>query len=727
MSTRRATRATRSANPTQRPMTPAQERRWWGGLLAAFGLLTVIVPPVRDGAGTVFGWAWPLVAVGGVGYGLHLVLVHRPIRPGWRAAAGGLVGFSVLGLSGWIADPVGGFVGEVARVVVAPFGGVALLTVLCSVAAGALLPINWRGLALFVGRETGGVTLRAGETLVAAVKRRWVPVPALHSVPVAHAEATAAPEPSTALAIPSAPTVEGSGAGEVVEPGSSVTPNRPRPAGDECATEAASHEGWTLPPRRLLVQPEARVTLSPADLDRTAREIEQALDDFGVGVTVVGSSPGPAVTQFALQPDRGVSVRRVMARKGDLELALRATAPFRFSPIRGERALGVEIPNPNPALVSIREVVESPSFSRDLVLPVALGTDIAGRPVVGDLTKMPHLLIAGATGQGKSVCINTLICSLMLRATPAQLRMLMIDPKRVELQGYAGVPHLAAPVIVEPHEAAAALGWAVGEMERRYRLLAREDVRNIAGYNERAKEPLPYVVVVIDEFADLMMVAKAEVEELICRIAQKARAIGIHLVIATQRPDATVVTPLIKANVPSRIAFAVDSLVNSRVILDASGAENLLGRGDMLYLPVSATRPDRLQGAFISDAEIEALVWHWREQGEPAYVAEVLAGAAPSPPAAESDRRLDVLFAQAARAVATEGAASVSLVQRRFNVGYSRAGRIVDQLAEHRIVGAYQGSKSRVVLVGPSEIGALLERLQAEGGAVATQSMEGVG
>jgi S-DNA-T family DNA segregation ATPase FtsK/SpoIIIE len=333
---------------------------------------------------------------------------------------------------------------------------------------------------------------------------------------------------------------------------------------------------------------------------------------------------------------------------------------------------------------------------------------------------MPHLLIAGATGQGKSVCINALITSLLFQVTPYHMRLLLIDPKRVELTGFNGLPHLALPVLVESHQAAAALRWAVAEMDRRYKMFSAEGVRNIAAYNEKAVQrqarELPYVVIVIDELADLMMVAAGEIEELICRIAQLARAVGIHLIIATQRPSTDIITGLIKANIPSRIAFAVGSQVDSRVILDSGGAEKLLGRGDMLYQPVDAGKPTRIQGAFVSDPEVDAVVKFWSSQGKPRFMEEILeegAGTAwEGTPVAE--RKLDPLFARAARAVAAEGAASVSLVQRKFNVGYSRAGRIVDQLAENHVVGAYQGSKSREVLMNLPDVDDLLDRLGLE-------------
>jgi S-DNA-T family DNA segregation ATPase FtsK/SpoIIIE len=477
---------------------------------------------------------------------------------------------------------------------------------------------------------------------------------------------------------------------------------------------------WKLPPLSLLDSVTAKKERMQEEVKRNVRVIEGTLGTFGVEARVVGVNTGPAVTQYELQPAAGVQVRKIVTLQNDLSLAL-AAAPLRIeAPIPGKAAVGIEVPNKAASLVTIREVIDSTGFKAGgHAVPIALGNDVTGQAISGDLTRMPHLLIAGATGQGKSVCINALVCSLLLRATPAQLRLLMIDPKRVELNGYNGLPHLATPVIVEAHQAAAALRWAVAEMDRRYKLLSAEGVRNILGYNQRAQErrarQLPYIVVVIDELADLMMVAAGEIEELVCRIAQLARAVGIHLVIATQRPSTDIITGLIKANIPSRIAFAVGSQVDSRVILDTGGAEKLLGRGDMLYQPVDAGKPTRIQGAFISDKEVEALVRFWKVQGDPHYIDEVLEDTGAPDLSAETERRLDPLFSRAARAVAAEGAASVSLVQRKFNVGYSRAGRIVDQLAEHRVVGGYQGSKSREVLMNLPDVDELLERIGVEG------------
>jgi len=476
---------------------------------------------------------------------------------------------------------------------------------------------------------------------------------------------------------------------------------------------------WKLPGINLLETATARKERMQDEIKRNVRVIEHTLTTFGIEGKVIGVNPGPAVTQYEIQPGEGVPVRKIVSLHNDLALAL-AASPLRIeAPIPGKSAVGIEVPNKSASLVTLREVVGSPGFqegTRNLAL--ALGNDVSGQPIVGDMTKMPHLLIAGATGQGKSVCINALIASMLMQATPAQLRLMLIDPKRVEMSAYNGLPHLMVPVLVEPHQAAAALRWAVAEMDRRYKLLSGMGVRNILGYNEKAvmvnAKRMPYIVIVVDELADLMMVAAGEVEELICRIAQLARAVGIHLIVATQRPSTDIITGLIKANIPSRIAFAVGSQVDSRVILDSGGAEKLLGRGDMLYQPVDAGKPARIQGAFVSDKEVDAIVSWWKAQGEPHFMEEVLDDSASTAYGEGDERKLDPLFARAARAVCAEGGASVSLVQRKFNVGYSRAGRIVDQLADHRVIGGYQGSKSREVLMNLPDVDELLERIGLE-------------
>jgi S-DNA-T family DNA segregation ATPase FtsK/SpoIIIE len=395
---------------------------------------------------------------------------------------------------------------------------------------------------------------------------------------------------------------------------------------------AAVPDEWELPRLDLLDAPHGRTPRQEAETRRQVAKIEGKLGQQKIGARVVAVNDGPSVTQYVVELDEGVLVKQVVALQNDLSLAL-AASPLRIqAPIPGMSAIGIEVPKARRRVVALRELLEVDALVAG-GLVVGLGADVGAAAVLGDLTKMPHLLVAGATGQGKSVFINALVVSLLLRHSPATLRLLMIDPKRVELIGYAGLPHLACPVIVEPDQAQEALGWAVGEMDRRYKVLAAEGVRNIAAYNERVaargERPMPFVVVVIDELADLMMVSRAEaqaerragsaVEERIVRLAQLARAVGIHLLIATQRPSVDVITGLIKANVPSRVAFTVASGTDSRVILDAVGAEKLMGKGDLLYQPVDGPQV-RLQGAYLEDREVDAVVDHWRRQGRPDYL-----------------------------------------------------------------------------------------------------------
>ena len=763
-------RRARASRPSVPLLTPTQAREGAGLLLVGAGLLGLVSVLVGGGplldrlradlTGT-FGYGWPLPLATAIALGA-LWIWPRPLPLHRAHVAAGLVGaLALLGLLSVADAPAGGAVGHlVARVVAGPAGAVGAALILTLVvllvaivtfrlSLGTLMvAVVATGRAAYAERQRLEALVRRPEKEAApdaGPGRRAIAALAgtaagIGTAAGARGEAAVAdlppppPEPVPAWA-PGAHEAQEERALAAArlraerEAASGWTPERapePEPEPDDVDTVAGDWDDepeidWKLPPIGLLDSVSAKKERMQDDIKRSVRIIEGTLATFGVQARVIGVNPGPAVTQYELQPAAGVQVRRVVSLQNDLSLAL-AASPLRIeAPIPGKSAIGIEVPNKAATLVTIREGVESVGFQGGRhLLGVVLGNDVAGTPISGDLTRMPHLLIAGATGQGKSVCINTLICSLLLQATPAQLRMLMIDPKRVELQGYNGLPHLAVPVIVEPHQAAAALRWAVAEMERRYKLLAHEGVRNVAVFNERAAakraRPLPYVVIVIDELADLMMVAAGEIEELVCRIAQLARAVGIHLVIATQRPSTDIITGLIKANVPSRIAFAVGSQVDSRVILDSVGAEKLLGRGDMLYQPVDAGKPTRLQGAFISDREVESLVQFWHQQGEPRYIEGVLdAGAQAAADEGRSDRRLDPLFARAARAVAAEGAASVSLVQRKFNVGYSRAGRIVDQLAEHRVIGSYQGSKSREVLMNLPDVDELLEQLGLEG------------
>ena len=466
---------------------------------------------------------------------------------------------------------------------------------------------------------------------------------------------------------------------------------------------------WDLPEVSLLDDAPAS---SAAQLDLTAKgqRIRDTLAHFGIGVKVARIQEGPVVTQYALDVEPGIKLSRIEGLADNLALDLKARSIRIQAPIPGEPYVGIEIPNSAFDLVTLKEVLSSPNFEEAAGrsrLAFALGQDVAGQPFSADLSRMPHLLIAGATGSGKSVCVNAIICSLLMRASPTEVKLILIDPKRVEMAQYKGIPHLLTEVIVDNDKSVNALKWTVGTMESRYHEFAQRGVRNIAGYNEalRAGEPrMPYIVIVIDELADLMMVSAYEVEATITRIAQLARATGIHLVVATQRPSVQVITGLIKANIPSRIAFAMTSGVDSRTILDTVGAEDLLGRGDMLYQPIDAPRAVRLQGVLVTDHEIETVARHWRAQGGPQYRPEITApkrdGKAGGRPGEEDDEG-DALLTAAVDIVRRSDKASASLLQRRLRIGYARAARILDQMEDRGIVGPADGSRFREVLVTP--------------------------
>ena len=444
---------------------------------------------------------------------------------------------------------------------------------------------------------------------------------------------------------------------------------------------------------------------SAGDYIDTARKLEATLESFGVRAKVLDVARGPAVTRYELQPDVGVKVSRIVNLTDDIALALAAKDIRMEAPIPGKSAIGIEVPNSEVSVVTLREVLETQAFQEaQSKLSIAFGRDISGQPIIGNLARMPHLLVAGATGSGKSVWINGIIASILYKAKPDEVKFLMIDPKMVELNVYNGIPHLLAPVVTDPRRAALALKKIVVEMEKRYEKFSKSGTRNIEGYNslmlsgDNPDAVLPYYVIIVDELADLMMVAAGDVEDSIMRLAQMARAAGIHLIIATQRPSVDVITGVIKANIPSRIAFGVSSQVDSRTILDMVGAEKLLGRGDMLFLPMGASKPIRVQGAFLSDNEVEAVVNHVRGQAEAVYNEELVPEVGEEAEG-ESDEVLDELFDQAVTIILEAKQASVSLLQRRMRIGYTRAARLIDSMEARGIVGPYEGSKPREVLV----------------------------
>lgn len=488
---------------------------------------------------------------------------------------------------------------------------------------------------------------------------------------------------------------------------------QPTPA-PEPDWKATTTDDYELPPLRLLKRPQRPRSSGQQNRDiyENSQILEKTLANFGIRARVVHATKGPAVTRYEIQPAPGTKISKVTSLADDIALNLACSEVRIEAPIPGKAAIGIEVPNQNRAAVGLREVLDTPEFKQaGSVLTVALGKDITGEAIVADLAEMPHLLIAGATGSGKSVCINSMIASILFKAKPHEVRFLMIDPKVVELACYNGIPHLLAPVVNQPKKAAAALKWATGEMEKRYGIFAKAGVRDITRYNEWAasagKDQLPFIVIIIDELADLMMVARADVEDAICRLAQMARAAGMHLVIGTQRPSTDVITGLIKANIPSRISFAVSSAVDSRVILDMGGAEKLLGKGDMLFAPVGLGKPVRIQGAFISNREIETLVDFVGSQMETQYVENLcrLEDVAQSTTSEERDE----LFEEAVRTVVEAGQASVSLLQRRLRVGYTRAARLIDQLEAAGVVGPYEGSKPRLVFKNHELVKALLD------------------
>lgn len=647
--------------------------RWWGHALAT-------------AYGRVGGWLAPLLlALASIRFFRNIhepVLLARHYLGGFCFAVAA-VGLLNLGHVGTTGSPGGNSGVAVATLAVEVFGEVA--------AAVMLLTLGSLGVFLLAGTTIQGLNgdVRAvwpGKQKRAASETKE-PAPATEKKPK-RIRVSAAPPAADVARVINLPARE--------------VPAKPAPAAD-VAVPGEAGAPLPLPDMSQLAYYDS-VAPDEGVLDATARRIEETLTSFRVEARVREINPGPAVTQFALEPGSGVKVRRITELQNDLALALAAPSIRIEAPVPGMARVGLEIPNETIATVGLRETLESSTFVKGKQkLPIPLGRDVNGRYVVADLTKMPHLLIAGATGSGKSVCLNGIISTFLLARRPDEVKLLMIDPKMVELTGYNGVPHLQCPVVTEMDKVVGALRLVLREMERRYTLFSRLGVRNLDGYrmkteDESDAERLPYLVVVIDELADLMMTAADDVESLLVRLAQMARATGIHLIIATQRPSVDVLTGLIKANVPARVAFAVSSGIDSRVVIDMPGAERLLGQGDMLFLPPDAAKPRRIQGSFIADDDVQDLVQHWHKVTPvPHYAQEWLD--LPSSAAGDGgEDGDDPLMEQALEIVRQQGSASASMLQRRLRVGYNRAARLIERMEDDGIIGPADGIKGRQVL-----------------------------
>ncbi|NLY54146.1 MAG: DNA translocase FtsK [Firmicutes bacterium] len=631
------------------------------------------------------------------------ILFYLTLLTGLQLRAG------LLPIKAWTKGTTGGFVGNaLVWTITSIFGPIGAWVVLCGVGIASLLGLTHTSLAGLLRKLWAQVgQLRQGE--------------AVEPVAVDLAEQSAEVEAAPALTITDYAQAQEAVPASKPEP---IEPAAWADAEDSISdwqveqlpipkTTTAVSPDYQLPPLRLLNRPiRQRQLRQNREILENSQILENTLANFGISAKVLHATKGPTVTRYEIQPAPGTKVSRVTGLADDIALSLACSEVRIEAPIPGKAAIGIEVPNKSVTTVTLREVLESAAWrAASSVLTVAVGKDVAGSTVIADLADMPHLLIAGATGSGKSVCINSMIASILYKAKPHEVKFLMIDPKVVELSCYNGIPHLIAPVVNQPKKAAAALKWATGEMEKRYSIFAKAGVRDITRYNEWAssagKEQMPFIVIIIDELADLMMVARADVEDAICRLAQMARAAGMHLIIGTQRPSTDVITGLIKANIPSRIAFTVSSATDSRVILDTGGAEKLLGKGDMLFAPVGTGKPVRVQGAFVSNREIENLVDYVGSQMEAQYVDSLcrLEETVTSPTSEERDE----LFAAAVRVIVEAGQASVSLLQRRLRVGYTRAGRLIDQLEEAGIVGPYEGSKPRQVFKNREIVKSLLE------------------
>lgn len=649
-------------------------------LIKYFGLATLFLPFIFISSGLVMfqtKWAWskPHVLLGAL-----------------------LIMFGVMGLLQ--AGQVGGqFFDNLSRLVTS----IGSITIFAAILLGGVLILSQQSFAEileWLGRVLDRPVQMPAEKEVKAEdehgKGFWLPK---LSAPFAKQQASAA----GVVEDPAEP-MDMNGTAVVTQPPAAPDPE----ASDELSPQLSGSQGapmiWEYPPLSLLSNSEGGEA-DRGDISKNAQTIEDTLESFGIHAKVVDHHLGPSVTQYALEVKQGTKLSKITGLSTDLALALAApTGQVRIeAPIAGKSQVGIEVPNYSAQYVTLRKILASPLMKKHpSKLATALGLNVAGQPVIMDIAKMPHVLIAGATGSGKSVAINTFMTSILFRASPAEVKFILVDPKRVELTGYNDIPHLLVPVIVEPKKVVSALKWATKEMDDRYKKLAEVGVKNIASYNELAGHvAMPSIVIVIDELADVMLFAPAEVEESITRIAQMARAVGIHLVLATQRPSVDVITGLIKANIPARIAFNVSSMMDSRVILDNPGAEKLLGKGDMLYVPPDQAKPSRIQGTYVSDQEIKNLIDFIKSQGQaPQYEEDITTkytanSAAGGTSDAAEDR--DELFVEAAQFVAAEGKGSSSMIQRRFSVGYNRAARILDQLHAVGMVGPQEGSKPREV------------------------------
>jgi S-DNA-T family DNA segregation ATPase FtsK/SpoIIIE len=684
------------------------------GGLAAFGVGILLIPLMLAlGAAASFGWLASATATRWVALATGLIVL-LPSIASLLAAESSVQVASVLPASsdGWIGTVI----------------GEALVALLTKVGAVLVLALLFIALCVAsIGWNPAGSAAKYGRNAVGVMRRRMDERRGGEDEPAADVATGLLPEPGV--------TGDETGAEVAVRGPVGFTRRATKRRAAAVQPEADRPRDTGLPPLDLLTEPASKSgLLTDAELDRLGEVLIRTLRTFKVEGEIAGRTTGPVVTQFEVVPAPGVKVNRIAALDADLALALRAPSIRIVAPIPGKGAVGVEVPNPEPEIVHLRRILDAPAYQRARgSLPLGLGKDLTGKPYVADLARMPHLLIAGATGSGKSVCVNTLITSLVYKHTPRTLRLLMIDPKMVELSMYAKLPHLRHPVVTNPNDAAAVLKWAVYEMERRYALLSANGARSIGEFNQRIADgaqlerpgrppdseaedwryedgPLPFIVVVVDELADLMMTVQADIEKPLAQLAQKARAIGIHLIVATQRPSVNVITGLIKANFPCRIAFRVASKVDSRTIIDQNGADALLGNGDMLFLPPTTSDPVRIQGAFLSTEDTERMVgWFARaDVAEPAATAEddILAFVREREASETDDDQLDileerdVLFRQAAELCIQHNQGSTSLLQRRLRIGYGRAARIIDQLHYAGILGPPDGSKPRDVLVG---------------------------